>query len=103
MAKPGSEAAHQEKLRELAGPEAGWIFEAPRKYPDCNASAVEALLAEGNVCLVETSPSTRVLAYCQDGVYHGLVTEWALGGYRRRYEKVSRPSVEELLASSGAR
>ena len=52
MAKPGSEAAHEEKLRELAGPEAAWIFSATKKYPRLDADAIDRQTSEGNVCLV---------------------------------------------------
>jgi hypothetical protein len=96
MAKPGSEAAHEEKLRELAGPEAEWVFSAPKKYPPLDAEVIERHLQAGSVCLVNEGP-LRVLFYKQKDQIHGLVTELAHSGYRRRYHKVSGASVQEIV------
>lgn len=96
MAKPGSEAAHEQKLRELAGPEAEWVFLAPKKYPPLDAEAIGRHLQGGNVCLVNEGP-LRVLFYQQGDEVHGLVTELAHSGYRRRYRKVSGASIQEVV------
>lgn len=100
MAKPGSEEAHEEKLRELAGPGAEWVFTASKKYPKPDAEAIERQTGEGNVCLLNEGP-LRVLVYRHDDQVHALVTELAHGGYRRKYRKVSAATAAQVLTDTG--
>lgn len=95
-AKPGSEAAHEEKLRELAGPDAQWIFTAPKKYPKLDPEVLDRQTRQGSVCLLNEA-SNRYLVYRHEDQVHALVTELAHGGYRRRYRKFSADSVAELV------
>jgi hypothetical protein len=97
MGRHGSETAHNEKLREMAGPAADAIFDAPKKYPDLDASIIDKHLAAGHVCAIKYGES-RLLVYRHAGEAHALVTMLAHAGYRRRYRKLSKPTVEALVA-----
>ena len=97
MAQFGSEAAHQEHIRELAGDAADLVLAGQKKYPKNDPDTVQRMLTEGVVCLLELG-ADRALVYAHDGQVHAIVTIAALGGYRRTYKKVSGADAAEVLS-----
>lgn len=96
MAQFGSEAAHEEHVRELAGKAAELVLRGPKKYPKLDAATIDGMVSQGSVCYL-TLGADRAQVYAHDGQVHAIVTVAAQGGYRRLYKKVSGADAAEVL------
>lgn len=99
--KPGSEQAHEDHIRRLAGAAAEHVLAAPKKYPKEDAEAMQKVADAGNVGYISRGADMRYVFYKADDEYHAIVTEALLGGYRRGYKKVSGASAAEVLHNLG--